>query len=280
MKRLLFPSLLFLLWLTSCSQDQQSADVNASYTAATTATPSSVGETSLPQTPIVVKRGRLTIESMRIDESKAEIDRLVEQSGAYYESESAENQRGQVSYNLMIRVPVNRFDSVITNLEHGTDRITSKNITVEDITGQYIDVKTRLENKRSYLNRYQEMVKTATSVKDILEIEEQVQKLQEDIETTEKVIQTLDEQVNYCSLSIYLFTQQNTLAQHSDSFLRRAGNAVINGWRLIEYIVLTVITLWPIWMIATTIIFVIYRLRVRRRRTQNSRPASKDRPSR
>src|SRR5690606_4644158 len=115
----------------------------------------------------------------------------------------------------------------------------------EDITTQYVDVQTRLESKRTYLNRYQDMAKNASSVIELLEIEEQIQKLQEDIESAENVMRSLDDQINYCTLRIYLFDHQANINQTKDGFFRRAIEAVVNGWHLIDHVAITAITLWP-----------------------------------
>lgn len=273
MKRTLLLSCLVLGLVTGCTSEHSSP---ASSSTASEARSSSTNEasrlnSSTRSAPVVVKTGRMSIESKRLEESKKEIDQLVEQSGSYYETEAAENRQGYRSYNLTIRVPMSRFDSVISILEANEDNVTSKNITTEDIRTQYIDVKTRLESKQNYLSRYQDMVEGASSVKDLLEIEEQIQKLQEDIESTASIMQSLDEQVNYFSLTVFLSEHHDQMNRSSRSFFIRAIDALIDGWYLIEHIAITFISLWPIWLIAASVGLLVYRTRIHRRQRYRAR---------
>lgn len=76
-------------------------------------------------------------------------------------------------------------------------------------------------------DRYQELAKNASSVKELLKIEEQIQQLQEDIESTENVMRSLDDQINYCTLRIYLFDHQTDVNQTKGGFFRRALAAIL-----------------------------------------------------
>ena len=51
------------------------------------------------------------------------------------------------------------------------------------MTDQFIDLETRLENKRNYLKRYNDLLLKANSIKEILEIEEKIRALEEEIES-------------------------------------------------------------------------------------------------
>lgn len=75
------------------------------------------------------------------------------------------------------------------------------------MTDQFIDLETRLANKREYLERYRELVKKAVSVKEILEIEEKIRLLEEEIESVTGRLKYLGDQVDFSTLNL---TSPNT----------------------------------------------------------------------
>src|SRR5690606_40363864 len=66
-------------------------------------------------------------------------------------------------------LPSANLDKFLSELERGKDKITEKSLKAEDVSTQYYDVESRLKSKRAYLERYQQMVSSAKSVKDLLD---------------------------------------------------------------------------------------------------------------
>src|SRR5690606_41751227 len=133
-------------------------------------------------------------------------------------------------------LPSANLDKFLSELERGKDKITEKSLKAEDVSTQYYDVESRLKSKRAYLERYQQMVSSAKSVKDLLEIQEQIRMLQEEIDASESVLRSMSGQVNYSTLTIRLFEEKANLPMGSNSFMTRVKEAFAFGWNLIEYL--------------------------------------------
>lgn len=197
----------------------------------------------------IIRTGSLSVESREIAASKKNLDQLIKRLGGYYEQENTSTGDRYTSYDLTVRIPRNSFDSLITGIASGKDKVTHQSIRAEDVSLQYYDLESRLKSKRTYLDRYQKMVASAKSVKELLEIEEQIRQLQEEIESTETTLRNLSGQVQYSTLQISLFEYQANLPTGSNSFWVRTKNAFTFGWSLIENIALGIIGLWPIILI-------------------------------
>lgn len=235
------------------------------------ATAADVATTQAPEAinPVVNKKiirtGNISIESKDVKASKKTLDGLLKNVQGYYESETVNNAKAYTSFDLVVRVPSNKLDELLANLENGTDKITEKNLRAEDVSAQYYDTESRLKSKRAYLERYQQMVSSAKSVKDLLEIQEQIRMLQEEIDASEGVLRNLSGQVNYSTLTIHLFEENANLPMGSNSFWTRVKDSFAFGWDLIENLTIGIIGLWPLLIVAVLVVYVIRSIRRRKR---------------
>lgn len=196
----------------------------------------------------IIKDGNISIKTNDIVLSKAGIDNLVKQYNGYYESEDLQNNDQQISYNLRVRVPSDNFEKILTAIENGKDEVTNKNIQARDVSEEYYDLETRLVSKREYLNRYKALLTKASTVKDILAIEESIRVLQEEIESTVGRLKYLSDQVSYSTLNVNLYKEKEFVykPQSQDKFSERVKKSLSNGWNSIVSFVLWIITVWPL----------------------------------
>ena len=105
---------------------------------------------------------------------------------------------------FIIRVPAAQFDRLVERLEKGSGEVLFKDISARDVTEEFVDLEIRLANKRKFADRYAELLKKAVSVKEILEIEENIRKIEEEIESTEGRLRYLSDQVAFSKLTLTL----------------------------------------------------------------------------
>jgi len=157
----------------------------------------------------IIKDGEISIKVNDIEKSKKQVDSLVKSYNSYYDNEKLDNNTDNVTYNLKIRIPSVFFEKFISNFENGSCEITSKSINARDVTDQYIDVETRLENKKLYYSKYNELLKRANKVQDILDIQEKIRVLQEEIESTQGRLKYLNDQIAYSTLELSIFKEKD-----------------------------------------------------------------------
>ena len=218
----------------------------------------------------IIKDGNISVKTSDINLSKKGINDLLKKLNAYYESEDLQNNDQTISYNLKIRVPAENFEKLISSIENGKDEIKSKSIQARDVTEEFIDVETRLANKREYLKRYKELLSKASTVKDILAIEENIRTLQEEIESKEGRLKYLSDQVSFSTLDINLYKEKEFIykPQPQDKFSERVKTSLSNGWTSVVNFVLWIITVWP-YIILTLIGFFVIR-RVKKSKSRQS----------
>lgn len=215
----------------------------------------------------IIRDGRLGLRVTELEKTKTRIDTLVTANGGYYANESFQNSDWESSFNLKIRIPSVNFEKFISGIEAGEGEVLYKVIDARDVTAQFIDLETRLENKRSYLIRYNDLLKKANSVNDILEIEEKIRGLEEEIESTTGQLKYLSDQVDYSTLDLTL-TKLKDFKYNPEKrakFTERFKQSLSKGWLGFVDFVLFLIKIWPFWIMITLMVYFWRRYRKARK---------------
>jgi hypothetical protein len=219
----------------------------------------------------IIKDGRLGLKVQDIKSAKAGVDALVKNHEGYYANENFNNTDFELSYNLKIRIPSANFEKFISDIEAGEGEIQYKAIDARDVTDQFIDLETRLENKKSYLNRYSDLLKRANTIREILDIEEKIRGLEEEIESTTGRLKYLSDLVDYSTLDLTITEKKDFKFNPAsrDKFTEKFKQSITKGWYGLVDFLLFIIKIWPVWIIVTVIIYFRKRIRRKRRRVKN-----------
>jgi hypothetical protein len=215
----------------------------------------------------IIKDGSISVKANKIVTSKGAVDVALKKFNAYYQTEEFKNNDKVIAYNLKIRIPSDKFEQLIASIENGPDEIVDKSVEARDVTEEYIDIETRLANKREYLKRYKQLLSKALTVKDILEIEENVRNIEEEIESREGRLKFLNDQIAYSTLDIYLFKDKdvsNATSQQA-KFSERVKKSLVSGWTSVVDFVLWSIKVWPYIIIVTVLVMLLRRIIKKRR---------------
>ncbi len=208
-----------------------------------------------------IKNGQIEFETEDLNKTQKEIFKAIEKFNGYISSENEYKISGEISSNIVIRVPADNFDNLIREITLGVERFDRKEIYVQDVTEEFLDIEARLKTKKELENRYLEILKKANSVTEILEVERQIGELRSEIESFEGRLKFLKDQVSFSTLSVRIY---ETLYEQTE-FGKKFGNGFKNGWdNLILFFVLLV-NIWPFIVIlfVALILFIGWRKRQR-----------------
>jgi len=209
----------------------------------------------------IIKDGRLGLQVDNLQIAKQKIDSLVKVAGGYYANENLKNSDNQSGYELVIRIPVVNFERFVGSAEKGSAKVLYKEIQARDVTEEFVDLSTRINSKRNSLARYNEIMKKANTVKDIIQIEESIRVLQEEIESTEGRLRYLNDCVSYSTLNMTISTEKDFTFKPSkrDSFWEKLKESVADGWYGLVDFILDFFGLWPYLILIIPIGFFIRR---------------------
>lgn len=215
----------------------------------------------------IIKDGRLELKVTDLEKSKSQIDALVNRHSGYYATESLNNSDYESSYSLKIRIPSANLEKFIAEIESGDGQVVSKEIDARDVTEEFIDLETRLDNKRSYLKRYNELLTQAKTVKDILEIQDKTRVIEEEIDSSEGRLKYLNDLVAFSTLNLNITKEREFKFNPAsrDRFTERLKQSLSNGWYVFIDFILLIIKLWPFWILLAIMIPLWKRLKIRRK---------------
>ena len=218
----------------------------------------------------IIRHGDMTIKVDDAVEFKTTADAILEKHKAYIGNEQFNNTDYNSIYHIQIRVPAENLDALVAELESMDGLVMSKSINATDVTEEYIDLETRLVNKRSYLEQYRQLLKSARTIEDILKVREQIRVLEEEIESAEGRLKYLRNQVSLSTLNLTI-TQEKDFVFRPDrkiNFFERLKDSFSAGWYGFVEFGLVIIGLWPFWLV---LIIIIWLLRKYNRRNKNRR---------
>jgi hypothetical protein len=215
----------------------------------------------------IIKDGRIGLEVQHLEPTKQKIDSLVKATRGYYANDRFDDSQYASTFSLKIRIPSAQFENFIGALESYQGTVNYKEIKSRDVTLEFIDLETRLANKRKYLDRYGDLLKRANSVKDILQIENEVRQLEEEIESTVGRLKYLKDQVGYSTLDLVLTKKKEFKfdPEPQDSFFERFKQSLSNGWHAFVNFILLLFRLWPFWLFLPLLIYFIKRYKRRKK---------------
>lgn len=211
----------------------------------------------------LIKEGIVEFRTSDEQKTRSAITGTIAQYNGYISSESGSNYSDRISNTIIIRVPAQNFDSLLAGVTKGIKRFDTKEITLKDVTEEYLDIQARLKTKRELELRYRDLLKRANSVSDVLEIEKQSGELRSDIEAIEGRLRYLQSQVSYSTLTVTFYQ----IVPAQTSFKENFKTGFKNGWDNLIYFFIGLANLWPFILIGTGIItgFRFYRKKKRQK---------------
>lgn len=192
--------------------------------------PVALAAQNLPATRIIIKNASLAFEVASYDIALAQIQKIAEQSRGFVTASTAYLRDDNVkSGNVTLRVPAEQFEAALLELKKLAHKIENESLSGNDITEEFYDLTARLENKKRAEARYQDILKSAKTVKDILEVERALTDVREEIERLEGRKRYLSDQAAMSTITINLHETYPLMAQGSNSFVAQIKRGFENG---------------------------------------------------
>jgi hypothetical protein len=210
----------------------------------------------------IIKTADISIEVKNLKKSRVALSQMLQKYKAYVSNEKEDNNSNQLSNTITIRISSEHFDSLLNEICDEALNVESKNISLSDVTEEFIDITARLKNKKEVEKQYLELLKKANTVDDILNVNEHLRIIREEIESQEGRLKYLESQVSYSTINLYMY-------QPSEKVYRGYGYKLLNGleggWKGILAFIVGLAYGWPIILI---IVLIVLFIRKRRKKKQ------------
>lgn len=228
-KILLFSSLVVILFLSACGssaapalppyapEEFTSVEIMPESGAAPQqdfASDSSGGESArLANTErIVIQNADLSIVVADVEGRMKEIQQMAEEMGGFVVASNLYQTYSNNSVlvpeaTITIRVPSEDLDKALETIKTGAVDVQSETRSGQDVTAEYVDLKSRLKNYEAAERELSELLANATTTEDVVNIFNQLAYYREQIEITKGQIQYYEEAAALSAISIRLIAE-------------------------------------------------------------------------
>lgn len=156
----------------------------------------------------IIRNAELSVQTLEFDAFLEKLNTAVNEVGGFIESSDI---GGRTYYNqsklrsayLVIRVPANRLDAFLNTVD-GLGNVTSKSTGLRDVTTSYIDSEKHLEALRAEQSALMEILKNATTVEDIITVQDRLSDVSYEIESYESILRSYDDQIDLSTVRLNL----------------------------------------------------------------------------
>lgn len=216
--------------------------------------------------PKLIKKASLTISSPTIEATKSQLYEFVSRCNGRVIYENLVTNDPYSYYQISLNIQASLFDKFFKLVDSAKFVIVSKSFSSDDVTMQYIDNSTRLENKKKLEARYLELLSKTRDIKDMLEIEEKLEGIRSDIESRENQMKEMEKQIAYSEVSVRIDRQSTSLTfEEKNKYSFKISQGFVKGWQGIKSAFVFLISIWPIYLIVAALVIFIKYWRNRRK---------------
>jgi hypothetical protein len=200
-----------------------------------------------------IKTAQLSVEVEDVPKAQTEAENIAKSVGGRVESSSKSNDEGTLATaNLTLRVPVDTFQGAVNRLRN-LGRVTSDNLTGQDVTTQVVDVEARLKVLRAEEDQYVELLKATNKIGEVLSVRERLSQVRQEIESLDATRKSLRDQSAESTIHLALAERPKPdRPQQNENWAEDTWSTAINGLsaagRAIGKALVFLFVFSPIWL--------------------------------
>ncbi len=156
----------------------------------------------------LIFRAWMRLQTLDYAKAESELNELVERYGGYFESVYTDNGSYYSTYSRLsgsytVRIPAENYDRFLSAVGN-TCHVVNMNKTTEDVGLQYSDTQMRLETAKAKQERLLTLLKQATDMSDIIQLENAISDCQYEIDSMTSTINRFDSLIGFSTVQIEL----------------------------------------------------------------------------
>ena len=207
----------------------------------------------------LIRTGNVSLEVQTITDAEDKIAAWAASLGGYVTNANT----WQYGAGFTVRVPSSRFDEAMSQVGN-FGRITNRSVSSQDVSDNYYDMQSRLQTKYILRDKLQSYLSEAKDIKDLLEVERQLNEVIEDIESTESRFKRLSGQIDYSTIYINMSFEHGKdeggiiLPDVKNSWNEFVSNVINFFWNLLKVLFYIVIFGIPIVAVAAFLFWLLF----------------------
>jgi len=224
--------------------------VSASYPGAVpAAAPIASGSDTVPGTGIetkIIRTGTATIEVQDVTASVDSLKALAVQKGGYLSSSNIQKNTNNRFYaTVVLRVPQAQFDSTMEGVK-AVGTVKSISTSGQDVTEEYVDLQAQKTSYQNQLAQYNEIMKKADKIEDVIKIQAQINIVQTALDRLEGRIRYLDSRIDISTINVNLQEPEPVGGETGHSFITAINEGIGGFLGMIDALIILLFTFLPL----------------------------------
>ncbi len=213
---------------------------------------------------MIIRNANITLQVNDINHSLDAITNLANTSGGYVVNSNISQNAGSTWGEISIRVPAEGLNNVLKQLKSLATHVTQESISGEDITQQYVNLQSQLENLQKSKSQLEKIMLGATKTEDVLKVHQQLSDTQGQIDVLEGQIKYYKESVALSLISITLNMSPTIQNEYQSQWriveaFKSSYVDLVNGLRSFTYSLIQIMVYFlPLAVLWGCVCFVIY----------------------
>ncbi|MCL4459905.1 MAG: DUF4349 domain-containing protein [Chloroflexi bacterium] len=201
------------------------------------------GELPLFGERMIVRTANMTLIVTDPTEIADKVTDLAKSVGGYVSSSSTKTNEDRPSVTITIRVPASAFDEVRRALRGMASTVKADDVRSQDVTEEYTDLESQLRNLEATEEQYRQLLKQATTVDDILKVQQRLSEVRGQIERVKGRKLFLERTVEMSAITIALLPKAAEVSLevagwHPLTTVRTALRALLLALQVVSYVVI------------------------------------------
>ena len=224
------------------------------------------GSTQLPssQPRLIIRTADMSIIVTDTDEAMDRLAKMATDNGGWVVNSSVYQYSDTAKTgNITLRVPAEGFDSALDAISAMSVEVTNLSTSGQDVTEEFVDLSARLENLEATAVRVRSFLEDADTVEEALAVNQELSRLEGEIESFKGRIQYLSQSAAFSTISINITPDE--LSQpievggwRPSGIVRDALEALVDAlqglatfaiWLVIYFLPIALIIGIPLWLV-------------------------------
>jgi len=203
---------------------------------------------------MIIKTGWLNLVVKDVVEVVKKITKFTQEKGGWVVSSNISEVQNVPSASITVRVPGENFDEARDYFKSLAQRVSNEKTQAQDITEEYVDLKSRLKNLEAGENQLLKIMERSGTISEVLQVQRELMNLREQIERIKGKIQYLKESVRMSSITVNLALSEELLPLppaekwRPKYVLLETWKNVLDFWKSFSYLLIKIIVWAQVWI--------------------------------
>lgn len=206
----------------------------------------------------IIKTAFFTLEVKDVAGAVETLRSLAAHKGGYISSTNIQkNYNNRLTGSVIIRVPAAEFDDTLAGVRAlGTVRSVSTQ--GQDVTEEYVDLQAQKVSYQNQLAQYNEIMKKAVDVEDVITVQQQIDRVQTELNRLEGRLKYLDSRIDLSTITVNLQEPEPVGGETGYNFVSTINAGIAGFLGMIDALIILFFTLIPLFILGGAV-YGVYR---------------------